>query len=163
MATLSTILSVRAIANLVDALGSYSPGISLPNLALDNGTGSNQASVVYAKSVTVADSSTPSTFDLSGSLLQPNGSAAVFTKGKLIFYYCPDTNTVDVSIGGGTNPFTTYMSGTTPKDIIQPGGLVLRYAPITGYAIANGSTDIVTATIASGTNQVVYVLIVGIP
>lgn len=114
-----------------------------------HGTGVDQCDLGYLAERTVSDGANDDV-DLSGVLTTALGSTIAMAELVAMFVLNrprdPNSaNTTDLTLGGATNPFVGFLSGTTPKiGPIKPGGFMLIGA---GHAsgigaIAGGSTDI---------------------
>lgn len=112
---------------------------------LANGTGPNQADLLFVDERTVA-ASTNDDIDLNGVLSQAIGGS--FTAAEIVaivIINAPKSGTANLSsltIGGGTNPFLGFLSGTTPAiGPIGPGGHLSIGSP--------GATGLGTVTAAT--------------
>ena len=107
---------------------SFMPTISAV-LETTLGTGANQADILWTAQRTV-NASTNDDIDLAGVLT--NAFGATITVAELVailIINAPLTGTANLSnltIGGGTNPVTGFLGGTTPTvGPIRPGGFFL--------------------------------------
>lgn len=130
--------------------------------SLASGTGANQADRIFSDTRTIAASGTDD-LDMAGTLTDPIGTVISLARVKLIAVYAYAANTNNVIMGGGTNPITTIMGGTTPTLIIRPGGMVLLTAPdATAYAVTAATADILRfANSGAGTTVTYDVVIIG--
>lgn len=107
-----------------------------------NGAGANQANLVYQDAFSIAASGN-TTYDLSGSLTSPL-SSVVFARTKLLLITADATNTNDVVVFNGTNPFVGPFDDGTLTCTLKPGGGILIWNPsATGWAVSNGSNDVI--------------------
>lgn len=124
-------------------------------LTLANGTGSSQADRVFSDQRTLTASATE-TLDLT-SLTGPLGDSISFAKVKAIMIKAAAGNTNNVVVGAAaSNAFVGPFGGTTPTLSIPPGGSILLLAPVSGWAVANGSTDNLKIANSAGSTSVTY-------
>lgn len=149
MAFTTNRLTVQS-ALVFDMTGSnYAPTLS-DEITTSSGSSSQMSNLLFYKGGTVTAGAAV-TYDLAGSLLQPDGSACVFTKITRIVVFCTST-TGRLIIGGGTNP----VSGIT--------GYASKGCPFicgdidVGITVTAGSTDNLKIDASSGTLS--YVLLV---
>lgn len=133
-------LGVLALPHLLDASAVWV-----------NGSGSNQAQVVYSDSNSVASGS-PVTYDLRGTLLGADGSAANFNPVRLLAIRNRSTTTgQNLQVGGGSNSWNTWVGATGDIVIVPPGGVLVLSSPIDGFGTTVGTADILQIASASGT------------
>lgn len=130
--------------------------------SLSTGTGANQADRIFSDTRTIAASGTDD-LDLNGVLTDPLGTVISLLRVKLIAVYAAAGNTNNVIMGGGTNPVTTIMGGTTPTLNIRPGGMLLLTAPdAVAYAVTAATADILRFANSGAGSTVTYdVVIIG--
>ncbi len=93
-------------------------------LALTDGTGANQANILFADQRTVASASNDD-IDLVGVLTDAFG--ATITAAELVAILIINVpisgpaNTTSLTIGGGSNPVAGFLGGTTPTIGPMPG------------------------------------------
>lgn len=157
-------LLVQLAANYTPA-NSYdfqSPSGGVPyavQFAFHNGSDVNEAERIFADKRTVA-ASTNDDLDLSGTLADVFGSTLAFTKVKGLLIRSEPANTQDITVGGGTNPFVSWLGGTTPTVVIKPGGLLLLVAPDDGgYEVTADTGDILRVSNGAG-SEVTYDIVV---
>jgi hypothetical protein len=123
---------------LTDDTGPYTlPPINVSQ-TLANGTSANQADLVHVKRYSVTAAS-PISIDLNGALLMPNGDTANFAKMKWIVIVNKSSSGT-LLVGGGSNPFTSWMTGTTPVRKVGPGAAELILNPSAGGLAVTAST-----------------------
>jgi len=120
---------------------------------LDDGTGADQADIVYFDSGTMVASADLS-LDLAGTLSDVYGDTVTAVRVKAIAVKNTSTTASVLKLGGGTgdagtNAFASWLhrSGTSAAGsegvLIRPGGVFLLWAPgATGYAVTAGTGDI---------------------
>lgn len=131
---------------LVQQAASYGAGV-LPelSLALENGTGANQANIWYLAKRTLA-ATTYDLLDLAGGLTAFNGSTITFTKIKrvLVAIDSPDgTKRVRVGPQDQSNPWPGPWGGTGPTvyaDVLWKFDVVNPFAA--GWAVTAGTGDV---------------------
>lgn len=131
-------------------------------IQLGNGTGSGQASKLFADQRTIAASSTEN-LDLAGVLTDPFGSTLTFATVKAIRICASASNTNNVVVGGAaSNTFVGPFADATDKVAVRPGGCALFVAPQTGWTVTASTGDILLiANSGSGTGVTYDVTIVG--
>lgn len=141
---------------------SYAPAYS-PSWAFTDGTGADQAKVVFTDTRTLSASATEN-LDLAGGLTDVFGTAITFTKIKAISVVAASANTNNVVVGGAaTNTFLLF-SDATDKVPILPGGGFFYVAPnATGVAVTAGTGDILLVANSAGGTSVTYTItIIGV-
>ena len=127
-------------------------------LQFANGTGANQADLLFVDERSVA-ASTADPLDLAGVLVNAFGATvnAAEIVAILVINAPVDplaaANTSNLTIGAGTNPVVGYLGGTTPTvGPIKPGGMVLLCNPdATGLATVTAATaDVLNIANGSG-------------
>lgn len=115
--------------------------------SLTDGTGANQADLMYVSERTVADGANDD-IDLAGSLSDAFG--ATITAAEIVAIMVVNkqqdgtANTTDLTIGGASNAFEGFLGGTSPTvGPIKPGGVFFIGAgDAAGIgAVSGGSTD----------------------
>lgn len=134
---------------------------------LSDGNGAGQANILFAKQRVVASGANDD-LDLNGTALQSElgtNIAATSIVGVLIVNAprSGPANTTTLSVGGGTNPVTALMGGTSPTIKIPPGGAYMHVCDQAGGlgAITPGTADILrvaNSAGASATYQIVLLL-----
>lgn len=131
--------------------------------SLSTGTGANQADRIFSDQRTIVASGTDD-LDLNGTALQDNlGVNLALARIKVIAVYAAAANANVLVMGGGTNPVTTILGGTTPTLNIRPGGMFLLTSPdATGFAVTAATADILRFTNGGAGTSVTYdVVIIG--
>lgn len=132
--------------------------------SLTNGTGANQADLLYVVQSTLSASSSTNV-DLAGSATDVFGSTITFARVKAIYFELTTATTAtSVAIGGASsNGFANWISsagtfGTDqPKVVVRNGGVFLLVAPdATAYAVTAGTGDILKLTNQDGSNVATY-------
>lgn len=143
----------------------FSPDM-LQVIELTDGTGANQADIIWFDERTVA-TGTSVDLDLNGVLTDAfGGTISALELVALFVINAPRSgaaNTTNLTIGGGTNPITGYMGGTTPTiGPIRPGSFVfLGSSNTAGFgAIVAGTGDILRITNSAGASATFQIAIV---
>lgn len=127
-----------------------------------DGTGDNQAQVVFSDTRTLAASATEN-LDLSGTALQDafNQNIAL-TKIKGIIIAADSGNTNDVLVGGAaSNALSTFFGDATDLVKVKPGGVFCLLAPkAAGYGVTAATADILKIANSSSGTGVTYTIIV---
>lgn len=126
---------------------------------LTNGTGANQASLVWSDQRTILASANDD-IDLAGVLTDAFGATITFARIKTIVIKAADTNVNNVVVGGASSTFTTWVTGTNPAVLVRPGGLLVLSAPdATAYVVTATSADTFRITNGGAGTSVVYDII----
>jgi hypothetical protein len=111
--------------------------LALQNLLLTSGVGLNAADKIYEANLSIGSSSS-TTLTLNGGAITDD-LGVVFSVAKIkamAFRNNTTTAGCTVSIGAATNPFASFMSGTTPTIVLDAGGFVFLLAPsLAAYAV----------------------------
>jgi hypothetical protein len=148
-------LLVQLAANYspVSAFDFQAPTGGMPygaQYSFTNGAGANQSDRIWADQRTL-NASTNDDLDLAGVLTDVFGASLTFARIKGMIVRSNPANTQTFSVGGGTNPFVSWATGTTPAVVVRPGGLFMLVAPdATGYAVAAGTADILRIANGAG-------------
>lgn len=133
-------------------------------LAVANGTGANQADLLWTDRRTIGASSNDD-IDLSGtSLTDVFGQTVSFARVKGLFVFASSGNTNNVVIGNAaSNQFLGPLGAAAHTLAIQPGGAYVAFAPgATAWAVANASTDTLRiANSGAGTSVTYDIAILG--
>ncbi len=126
-------------------------------LAFTNGTGANQANMLWHDQRTITASATDS-LDLAGGLTNAFGAVQTFARVKGILIKAAAANANDVHIAvPATNGFITWAGAAGDLVKVQPGGLFLLAAPgATGYAVTGGTGDMLDIINGGGGSSVIY-------
>lgn len=126
------------------------------------GTGVNQMDVWY-DAIRQLASNTSETLDLTGTALEdPFGTAIAFGHIKLLAFYADPTNTTDLTIGNGVNPFLAAFGAAAHTIILKPGDLALFVRPTTGYVVTDTTADGLKVANAAGAAANYSLLIGGV-
>ena len=124
-------------------------------ITLTNGTGANQADLIWHDQRTLTASSSED-IDLAGALSDAFGTTLTFARMKGIYVKAASGNTNDVLIGNGGGPVALWISGTNTI-AIRPGGFFMLVAPgATGYPVTATSADDIGVANSAGSTSVVY-------
>lgn len=109
--------------------------------AFANGTGNNQADLIFHDKRTLADGASEN-LDLSGSLTDVFGSTLTFAKIKAIIIQNLSTTQILTVGGAAANALINWVADATDKINIPPGGAFCIMAPLAGFAVTAGTGDI---------------------
>ncbi|MBI4800636.1 MAG: hypothetical protein HY794_18250 [Desulfarculus sp.] len=166
--TLTAKLEMKIAATLSQAIGT-GLGSAAPALAIDHvedfsdGTGANQAQLIYADTRTLAASATEE-LDLAASLKDALGRTLTFTAIKALFVRAADGNANNVEVGGAAaNGFIGWAGDPTDKLVLRPGGAFMLLDPgAGGYAVTAGTGDLLKiANSGAGTGVTYDIVIMG--
>jgi hypothetical protein len=125
------------------------------------GTTADKANICHSNRYSITDSSTPTAIDLSGSLTDPLGNAAVFVEVTTLFIYNRHATSI-LTVGADAAPWATFLGGTNPTVKIGPGGCFFIHRPdATGYAVTGTTADILQVATDAGTSVPFDIMIVG--
>lgn len=127
---------------------------------ITNGTGADQANMVWSDTRTLTASASES-LDLAGGLTDGFGSTITFTKIKGIVINAASANTNNVLVGGAaSNQFINWVSDATDVIVVRPGASFVLMAPdSTGFAVTAGTGDLLKVANSAGTTSVTYDII----
>lgn len=157
--TLSAKISgVQPGANDLGAL-QFEPNLAFVK-ALTNGTGANQADLLFADTRTLAASATED-LDLAGSLTDAFGATITMVEVVAILILADAGNANNVVVGDATSPVPLF-GGTNPTISIKPGGMFMIVAPNASgqFAVGAGATDDLKIANSGGGTSVTYSIIV---
>jgi hypothetical protein len=154
----SVLASLTSAPDLTSLIAKVSAGKSV---AFTDGAGAGQANVIFADTRTLSASANES-LDFSGSLTQPNGSAAVFARIKYIYVEAATGNTNNVQV---TQPASNGVPGiflaASDGVAIKPGGNFEWMSPDASGAVVTASTgDLINIANSGGTTGVTYNIVV---
>lgn len=162
-------LSSQVLVQLTALLTNTGFDLTLPSAPLSwsrqfnigNGTGANQADLIFSDSRELAASASED-LDLSGSLTDPFGALLTFAKIKGLFVSAAGSNTNDLQVSRPANGVPVFMAsgdGIT----VPPGGFFGWLAPgADGVAVADGTGDLIHFANAGAGDPVTYeVVIIG--
>lgn len=129
---------------------------------LANGTGSDQADILWWDTRPALAAGGNDDLDLNASLTGVFGGTVDFLHIKGIFIYNPATVAADtLTIGnGGANSLVNWIGGITETVTIGAGGVLLITDPKTGYACGAGASDILRVHNDSGANTIAFTIVV---
>lgn len=127
---------------------------------LADGTGANQANMIWLDQRTLAASATEG-LDLAGSLTNVYGSTITFTSIKGIIVFAAAANTNNVLVGGAvSNGFINWVSDASDVLVVPPGSMFSLVNPnANGYAVTAGTGDILKISNSSSGTGVTYDII----
>lgn len=163
---LTSKITVQAIADLVtslDLVNSSSPLSTTSTFDFTNGSGANQASLIFSDTRTLTASASEN-LDLAGVLTDAFGAVINFTKIKALILRTAAANTNDVVIGGAaTNGFISPFGAATDTVKVRPGGVMVLVSPdATGYAVTAGTADqLKVANSGAGTPVTYDIVLIG--
>lgn len=131
-------------------------------LSLADGAGANQANVAYFKDINIAASGTDNV-DLAGSATDRFGQTVNLTGVKAVLVTADATNTNDIIVGNGTNPFVGPFGAGTHTIAVKPGGAFLITNPsAAGFGVTGSTADILKlANSGSGTSVTGKLVVIG--
>jgi hypothetical protein len=142
------------------AVPTFSKGKTF-DINLVDGTGSGQASRVFASTRTLASGANED-IDLAGVLTDVFGNALTFATVKAIVIRAAAENTTTLTVGpAATNGFVGPFGAAAHTVQVRPGGALVFAAPQTGWTVTAGTGDLLRITNASGASATYSIEIVG--
>lgn len=124
---------------------------------LASGAAAGKADLEFSDQRTVAASSNDDLDLAGGGLTDDLGAAVNFAKVKAIMIKAAAANVNDVVVGAaGTNPFLGPLADATDKIKIAPGGVLLIAAPVGGWAVGAGASDVLRIANGGAGTSVTY-------
>lgn len=162
-ASLSSSIFVRVKADLTgtSGLASAVAPIAFERLAtMTNGSGANQADVVWSGVRTLAASGSENLDFKGGGLVDSFGVAINPAKLRAVIVSASAGNTNNVVLGGNANSIP-FLSAVTTTVAIQPGGMFVFTAPgSAGVAVTAATGDIIQVANSGAGTSVTYSIIV---
>jgi hypothetical protein len=111
--------------------------------SFSDGTGADQAQVIFSDTRTLAGSTNES-LDLAGGLPHALGGTITFSAIKAIIVKARDTNTGNLRVGAGVaNAFQGFFGASAIGNLVTPDGLLVLIDPsATGQAVTGGTGDL---------------------
>jgi len=132
-------------------------GTNLPSWVVANGTGANQADLIWHDQRTLA-LSTSEDLDLAGSLTDAFGATVTFARVKGIVVYAASGNGDNIQVGGAaSNQFINWVANSSDIINVRPGGTFALIAPdAVAYAVTAGTGDLLRITNADSGDAATY-------
>jgi len=126
-------------------------------IALANGTGANQADLVFHDQKVLAAGGSDD-YDLAGVMTDTFGDVLTFARIRVMMIYCAAANPSTMEVGNSpVNAWREWNGGTIQTVTIRPGGLFLVVAPdATGYFVTAGTADRLKILNNSGSASGIY-------
>ena len=126
-----------------------------------DGSGANQASILYSATRTITSASNES-LDMNGTALTDSfGAAIAFARIKAIIIQASAANTTNLTIANVTNSVTTLL-GSTYSLVLQPGEMLAKATPsAAGYVVTAGTADLLNVANASGASASYTIVVIG--
>jgi hypothetical protein len=150
-------VSINAVRTKTADFESASSAINQAlSVALTDGTGANQADLIFKDTVTLAASGTAD-LDLAGALTDIYGAAQVFARLKAIVVTADSGNTNNVNVTRPASNGVPLFLAASDGIAVRPGGAFVWVAPdATGVAVTASTGDLLTFTNSAGTTGVTY-------
>lgn len=125
--------------------------------SFENGTGSGQVDLIWSDQRSIVASGTDD-LDLTGTALQTAfGANLAFVKVKVIAVYAAAGNTNNVVIGGAAaTQFLGPFGAATHTIALPPTGLFLVAAPLAGWTVGAGASDLLRIANSGAGTPVTY-------
>lgn len=148
------------LTNTGDLQNAESTLNKVTSTSLADGTGQNQANMVFSDTRSLAGSASEN-LDLAGGLTSPLKDTITFTKIKAIYVKCAAANDGAIEFGEGiVNAFVGPFQASSVGVAVAPGGEMLLTAPKDGWTVTGGTGDLLKAqNLGSATNSYDIVLI----
>lgn len=163
--SLTTIIRA-AISGVLKGTADFgTPNYPLPfhsEIILKNGTGSNQADLLFSDQRSL-NASANEEHNLTGGLTDPLGQTLTFVKVKAILIRAAIGNGGNIVVGGATaNAFLGPFADATDKINIPAGGVLQLAAPAAGWAVTGGTGDLLRIENSDGGAAATYdIVLVG--
>lgn len=161
----SLALSLIATFNQSSDVGSVNQEVKfVPNYVFTDGTGANQARILFSDTRTLSASATEN-LDLAGVLTDVFGNVITFDKIKAIIVTAAAANTNNVVFGGAASAQAAPWFGDVADTVvIRPGGCLCLVAPdATGYDVTATTADLLKiANSSSGTPVTYTIVLIGV-
>lgn len=156
-------ISARLAATYSDAppLGSAQQVISEnPSVSLSAGTGAGNADTVLTVAINIAASGSTS-IDLTGTATDAFGATVALAYVQAVLLEADKTNTNNIVLGNGSNPWVGPFDAGTDTISVKPGGH-LQMADPAGWPVVASTGDILKiANSGSGTAVTGKITIIG--
>jgi hypothetical protein len=128
----------------------------------DNGTGADQAQIIFHDQRTLGSSLSES-LDLAGGLTHPLGGTITFTAIKAIIVKGAAANTGNLRVGAGvSNAFQGPFGASAIGNLVTPDGLLVHMDPsATGWAVTAGTGDLLRIENLVAASSTYDIIIVG--
>lgn len=117
-----------------------------------SGTGAEKVNRVWSGSFS---SSVAVPLDLRGTALKSLADAGTAVTFPIVMGFLVKNRSTTtgqyLTVGGGSNPFISWLTATGDGVLVGPGGFHCIWSPIDGYATTEDTGDILTITPATGT------------
>lgn len=159
--TSSIKLNVSAVQSSALDLGTRSfPAALNLAIALANGTGANQADLMFSDTRTLTASATED-LDLAASLTDSFGATITFARIKAIIISAASGNANNVNVTRPASNGVPLFLAASDGLAVRPGGLFALVGPdATGVAVTAGTGDLLTFTNSAGSTSVSYSIII---
>lgn len=145
----------------------FSPSVEANYTAVD-GTGAGQVDLIFCDERTVTTGANDD-LDLAGVLTSALGATMTFVEiVGIMVINAPRSgaaNTTNLTIGGGTNPVTGFLGGTTPTiGPIRPGGVFMIWNSenAAGFgAVVAATGDVLRVANSAGASATYQICVVG--
>lgn len=158
MATITSELTVRSRATSTGTGDTGTPiftSLVETTSSQASGTTSGKQDLLWEDTASLV--ATTADIDLAGSLTDKFGAAATFVEvTRLVIKNNATTTGYNLTVGGGSNPWITWLKATGDGIVIAPGGTFVLDNPIDGYAVTATTGDILR--LDSGANTVSYTI-----
>ena len=153
LATRTGSLDIEALASTIDRTTTIQHG---------DGTGANQATVMWSDTRTLTTGASES-LDLSGSsLFDAFGVAIALTSIKGIILYASPANTTNLTIGNVTSGLATIFGAATQALTLHPGELLVKWTPLAaGYVVTAATADLLKVANAAGASANYDIILIG--
>ena len=147
---------VGALSNALDLSTPTDAFLKDYSLTFANGTGINQANMLWHDQRTLT-ASAAETLDISGGLTSAFGTTIVFTAIKGLLVYAASGNTNDVQVTRPASEGVTLFLAASDGIAVRPGGVFLWVDPTAaGTAVVAATSDDLTFTKSAGSTSVTW-------
>ncbi|MES2685486.1 MAG: hypothetical protein V4706_01625 [Pseudomonadota bacterium] len=157
----SLALSLVASFNQSSDVGSVNQDVKFtPNYVFTDGTGANQARILFSDTRTLAASANEN-LDLAGVLTDVFGNVLTFDKIKAIIVTAAAANTNTVVFGGAASAQAApWFGDVADTNVIRPGGLLAMVAPdANGFDVTATTADLLKIANGGAGTPVTYTIV----
>lgn len=163
-ATLRARVAVHINATLtqtLDLVTADAPLVQQPFLDLTNGTGANQANVVWSDDRSLATGTTEDIDLVGGGLTDAFGATVAPARLRTVLIVSSASNTTNLTLFGDANSVPLLNTAATTVTL-KPGGFYLYTDPSTaGTVVTAGTGDIIQVANAAGATATYRIVILG--
>lgn len=163
-ATLSSrvhLVVTGTLTNTLDLVTGEAPLTKTVTLTLANGTGANQADVIWSDTRTLATGANEDLDFAGGGLTDAFGAAVEPARIKMLIIHADSENTTNLTISGDANGIPIFDDPTDTATIAPDGLFVIGDPGATGYVVTAATGDILQIANAAGASADYDIVVIG--